>query len=111
MSTERFDAQAMSFDERSGIPPKAAVAVAAAVLEVITPGACDLLVELGAGTGEIGRHLARSIRYLGLERSGRMLDVFQAKLACTSSAHARLVQADLDRRWPVESASATAVFA
>jgi SAM-dependent methyltransferase len=66
-------------------------------------------VELGAGTGEIGAHLARlPIRYLGLDSSPAMLDVFRAKAAdiCPS-----LVVADVDGAWPLPEESATVVFA
>ena len=111
MTAERFDAQAPGFDDRAGIPEDAARAVAQAVLDLIAPGRDDLLVELGAGTGEIGRHLARSMNYLGLDRSGGMLDAFRAKIAAAPAGGARLVRADANRGWPVEDGSAKAVFA
>jgi ubiquinone/menaquinone biosynthesis C-methylase UbiE len=111
MTAERFDAQAPRFDDRAGIPDDAARAVAQAVLDLIAPGRDDLLVELGAGTGEIGRHLARSMNYLGLDRSGGMLDAFRAKIAAAPAGGARLVRADASRGWPVEDGSAKAVFA
>lgn len=111
MTAERFDAQAPRFDDRAGIPEDAARAVAQAVLDLIAPGRDDLLVELGAGTGQIGRHLARSMNYLGLDRSGGMLDAFRAKVAAAPAGGARLVRADANRGWPVEDGSAKAVFA
>ena len=51
----------------------------------------DLVVELGAGTGEIGAHLARlPLRYVGLDSSPAMLDVFRAKAApCLTIADRR----------------------
>src|SRR5947209_5451722 len=66
---ERFDAQARSFDARAGLPADAARAVARAVLDLAALGPDDLLVELGAGTGQIGRELAESVRYVGVDRS------------------------------------------
>src|SRR5437763_14663503 len=78
---ERFDAQAPGFDRRAGLPADAARAVARAVLEIAAPGPDDLLVELGAGTGEIGQHLIESVRYLGIERSRAMLELLRGKLA------------------------------
>jgi ubiquinone/menaquinone biosynthesis C-methylase UbiE len=111
MTAERFDAQASGFDDRAGIPEDAARAVAQAVLDLIAPGRDDLLVELGAGTGEIGRHLARSMKYLGLDRSGGMLGAFRAKIAAAPAGGARLVRADASRGWPVVDGSAKAVFA
>jgi ubiquinone/menaquinone biosynthesis C-methylase UbiE len=111
MTAERFDAQALSFDDRAGIPAEAARAVAGVVLDLIAPGPDDLLVELGVGTGEIGRYLVRSVNYLGVDGSSGMLDAFRAKLVAAPAAGARLVQADANRAWPVEDQSAQAVFA
>jgi ubiquinone/menaquinone biosynthesis C-methylase UbiE len=110
MTAERFDAQARGFDDRAGIPEDAACAVAQAVLDVIDPGRGDVLVELGAGTGEIGRYLAGSVNYLGLDRSGGMLDAFRAKIAAPTGG-ARLAWADANRGWPVRDGSVKAVFA
>jgi SAM-dependent methyltransferase len=69
----------------------------------------DLVVELGAGTGEIGVHLARlPVRYFGLDASAAMLDVFRAKAADVSPS---LVTADCDRTWSLPDGCATVVFA
>jgi SAM-dependent methyltransferase len=69
----------------------------------------DLVVELGAGTGEIGVHLSRlPIRYVGLDASAAMLEVFRAKANGTMPS---LVVADCDRPWPLPDGSATVVFA
>jgi ubiquinone/menaquinone biosynthesis C-methylase UbiE len=111
MTAERFDAQAPGFDDRAGVPEDAAGAVAQAVLDLIAPGRDDVLVELGAGTGEIGRHLARSVNYLGLDRSGGMLDAFRAKIAAAPAGGPRLVRADASQGWPVQDGSVKAVFA
>jgi len=111
MTADRFDAQARTFDERAGIPPDAARAVARAVLDLLAPGPDDLLLELGAGTGEIGRHLAGSMNYVGLDRSSAMLDRFLAKLGARQRARASLVKADADRSWPVDDGTVRAVFA
>ena len=67
------------------------------------------MVELGAGTGEIGVHLARlPVRYIGLDSSPAMLDVFRAKGGMDSSS---LLVADCNQPWPLPDASAAAVFA
>jgi ubiquinone/menaquinone biosynthesis C-methylase UbiE len=108
---ERFDAQARGFDRRAGLPVDAAGAVARAVLEIAAAGPDDLLVELGAGTGEIGRHLIESIRYVGIDRSARMLERFREKLAGADDARVRLSRADANQPWPVGDESAGAVFA
>ena len=52
------------------------------LVERVNAGADDLVVELGSGTGEIGAHLARlPVRYVGLDSSPAMLDVFRSKAA------------------------------
>ncbi len=108
---ERFDRQARGFDRRAGLPADAASAVAHALLEIAAAGADDLLVELGAGTGEIGRHLIESIRYIGIDRSRAMLELSHERLAGADDARVQLVRADADQPWPVDDASARVVFA
>jgi SAM-dependent methyltransferase len=111
VETERFDVQAQSFDDRAGIPARAAATAARAMLNLTSAGVGDLVVELGAGTGEIGLHLARFTKYIGLDRSRGMLDAFRAKLDAAPQTEARLVHADADDTWPVETGSASVVFA
>lgn len=111
MTVDRFDAQARFFDERAGVPPDAARVVARAVLDLLAPERDGLLLELGAGTGEIGRHLAGSMSYVGLDRSSVMLEMFLAKLGAGQRACASLVIGDADRSWPVDDGSVRAVFA
>ena len=74
-----FDAQAADFDRRAGLPAGAARRIAAAVME-LAPAGRGVLLDLGAGTGQIGEHLSRGARgtgYVGLDLSGPMLDVFR----------------------------------
>jgi ubiquinone/menaquinone biosynthesis C-methylase UbiE len=108
---ERFDAQAAAFDGRAGLPAGAARAVARAVLEIAAPGPDGLLVELGAGTGEIGQRLTESIRYLGMDRSEAMLEMFRAKLVSADDARVRLSRTDANGPWPVGDGSVDVVFA
>ena len=108
---ERFDGQAPCFDRRAGLPAGAARAVARVVLETAAPGPDDVLVELGAGTGEIGQHLIESIRYVGIDRSETMLELFREKLASADNARVRLSRTDANRLWPVGDESAAVVFA
>jgi len=73
------------------------------------PQSDDLVLELGAGTGEIGAHLARlPVRYVGIDNSAAMLDVFRAKARGTLPS---LVVADCDRTWPLPDGSTNVVFA
>ena len=103
-----FDAQASHYDARVGLPEAVSAAVARAIVEQANAGADDLVVELGAGTGEIGLHLSRlPVRYVGLDSSKAMLDVFRAKVVMGSS----LIVADVNQPWPLPDGSAAAVFA
>jgi SAM-dependent methyltransferase len=69
----------------------------------------DLVIELGAGTGEIGQHLARlPVRYVGLDASAEMLRLFREKAVDGTPS---LVVADCNQPWPLPERSATVVFA
>lgn len=104
-SGRRFDAQADSFDRRAGLPPAEVEAIAAAVLATAEPVAEGVLLELGAGTGEIGAALAThgSMAYMGLDLSLPMLARFGARLRAlpAGTAHGTLAQADADHPWPL----------
>ena len=114
-----FDEQAVDFDRRAGLPPEVARQVAVAVAE-LAPDGDGVLLDLGAGTGQIGEHLARAwtargrCRYVGLDLSAPMLAVFRRKLAAAAGpragAGAALVRADAGQRWPVANGSAVLVF-
>lgn len=108
---ERFDSQAESFDARAGLPAGAGEAVASAVLHLCKSNPDHLLIEIGAGTGEIGQYLAHSVEYVAIDKSAKMLAVFRRKLAATGSFSVKLINADADKPWPVDDGSATAVFA
>lgn len=110
MSHERFDTQAATFDERVGLSLEVARAVADAIVEISGAGPEDLVLEIGAGTGEIGVHLLALSRYVGIDRSDAMLDVFRGRLDEASVRRASLLRHDADGVWPVEDGSVTAVF-
>lgn len=105
-----FDEQAGEvFEARAGFPPGVAEQIAEAVLRYagVAPG--DLIVEIGAGTGLIGQWLARPpARYLGLDSSQPMLDVFSPRLP--PGRDATLRYADADQPWPVPDGIARVVF-
>jgi SAM-dependent methyltransferase len=104
-----FDAQAPRYDARAGLPASVGLAVAQAIVRRANAGADDLVLELGAGTGQIGVHLARlPVRYVGLDASAAMLAMFGAKAA---EAAPSLVVADCDRRWPLSDGSVSVVVA
>ena len=108
-SASSFDREAGRYDARVGLPAAVGAAVAQAIADRACLRADDLVVELGAGTGTIGTHLARlPLRYVGLDASAAMLEVFRARAASDSPS---LVFADCDRAWPLPSGSAAVVFA
>lgn len=106
-----FDGQAADFDLRAGLPDGVAQRVAAAVAE-LAPAGSGVILDLGAGTGQIGEHLARVLgargrsRYLGIDVSGPMLAVFRRKLG----AGGALVRADAGAPWPIASGRVKLVF-
>jgi hypothetical protein len=103
-----FDAQASEFDRRVGLPEEDCRAIAAAALALadIRPG--DALAEIGAGTGMIGSwFLAHPVRYLGLDLSRGMLEVFRHR---PGTRRPWLAQADGARSWPLPDGSMRAVF-
>jgi len=107
-STVSFDGQALDFDLRAGLPAGIAQRVAAALAE-LAPEGSGAILDLGAGTGQIGEHLAggRS-RYLGMDVSGPMLAVFRRKLG--ARAHGALVRADGSVPWPIASGRVKLLF-
>lgn len=112
----RFDDQAASFDTTKGLPPAVASRAAAAVVDVGCRRDPCAVLEIGAGTGEIGLPLAElSDRYVGLDISRPMLEVFQRKVVARAGVNGRrppaLVLADADHGWPVRSRSVSVVFA
>lgn len=104
-----FDEQARDFEARAGLTDDVEARIAAAVLAFGAATEGDLVVEIGAGTGEIGAALVRSpIRYLGLDRSAAMLDEFRPRIP--AGAKAELKTADANAAWPVADGAAKIVF-
>ncbi len=103
-----FDGQAAEFDRRVGLPESDCRAIAGAVLAMARAGPEDRVLEIGAGTGLIGRwFLEQPVRYVGLDLSRGMLEVFRRR---PGAARAGLVQADGARCWPLPDGSVRAVF-
>jgi SAM-dependent methyltransferase len=106
LTSVSFDGQATDFDLRAGLPAGVARRVAAAVGELVPAGG-GVVLEIGAGTGQIGEPLARGRhRYLGMDVSGPMLAVFRRKLGSGGA----LVRADAGVRWPIRSGGVELVF-
>lgn len=107
MAQALFDDQAGDFDRRAGLPAEVPERIAQAMAEMAGLADGDGLLEIGAGTGEIGVHLARLPgRYLGLDRSFPMLAVFRDR----GGPAVNLVQADGDAPWPVPDGKVALVF-
>jgi SAM-dependent methyltransferase len=116
-SSVSFDGQAADFDLRAGLPAGIAQKIAAAVAELVPAenGRSPVVLDLGAGTGLIGEHLARvrRLRYLGMDVSGPMLASFRRKLgagARDALVRDALVRADAAVRWPIASGGVDLVF-
>ena len=100
-----FDDQAPHYDGRAGLPSEVGDSVARSIIQQANVGTGDLVVELGAGTGEIGVHLARlPIKYVGLDSSAPMLQQFREKAA---EARLSLILADCNLAWPLDDGVAT----
>ena len=108
-SPELFDGQAQVFDQRAGLLPDDCRQIAAAVLELGDVGAAELIVEAGAGTGQIGAWLAASRRYLGFDLSNGMLQRFRARLSGLAAEQV-LLRADANRSWPLAAGAARVIF-
>jgi ubiquinone/menaquinone biosynthesis C-methylase UbiE len=108
-SDNSFDDQALQYAGRAGLSPTVGSLVARSIARHARAGPGDLVVELGAGTGEIGTHIASlPVRYVRIDSSPAMLDVFRARTVLESSS---LVVADLNHPWPLPDGSAAAVVA
>lgn len=108
-----FDAQAAEFERRVGLPEEVCREIAAAALGLAGARAGDLVVEIGAGTGMIGRWFPeRGARYVGLDLSRGMLEVFwrRGNAGGGGAAAAALVQADAGFPWPLGGGAARVVF-
>lgn len=105
-----FDAQAESFQARAGLPAHVKREVADAIVDFGRLGAGCNVLDLGAGTGDIGLEIvARGIGYTGLDASSAMLEQFRAA-AETMGFSPRLVVADAGGPWPVAPGSVSVVF-
>lgn len=77
-----FDRQAARFDARAGLSRELARAVASKLVKLGDLTAEASVLEVGAGTGEIGHNLVRRVgRYVALDASRAMLDVFGHRLS------------------------------
>ena len=106
----RFDSQADTYDQRVGFCETDCRLIARAVLSLagVHPG--DVVVEVGARTGQIGRWLAcEGLRYVGFDLSQGMPVAFRRRVDPPRGSWA-LFQADGNRPWPIADAAAQVIF-
>jgi SAM-dependent methyltransferase len=108
-SPELFDGQAGFFEQRAGLPEDCCCKIARAVLEIGEAGSADLIVDVGAGTGQIGRWFESSVRYAGLDLSAGMLKEFNRR-GYIDRASRLLIQADANASWPLADGVARVIF-
>jgi ubiquinone/menaquinone biosynthesis C-methylase UbiE len=95
MSAVAFDKAAPRFERDRALPPAVPPAIRAAVLDAIGGSAAPRLLDLGAGTGRIGRtFVAAGDEYVGVDLSLGMLREFASG---TNGRAPPLAQADGER--------------
>ncbi|MDJ0899489.1 MAG: class I SAM-dependent methyltransferase [Xenococcus sp. MO_188.B8] len=105
-----FDDQAKTFEIRTGLSEATCQAIVKTALDLaeIKPG--DSVVEVGAGTGQIGQWFApESVNYLGFDLSEPMLAEFRRHLDPPRDDF-QIVQGDANQHWPVADGSANLIF-
>jgi SAM-dependent methyltransferase len=108
MTPPAFDRAAAEYDATRGFPPGIADQVAAAVADILQPGACVL--EIGIGTGRIARPLLTGgLRLIGIDLSRQMMQRLLETLPPDVSPPA-LIEADAERL-PLASGAFDAVVA
>ena len=105
-----FDGQADTYDQRVGLREADCRETARAALSIAEARPGDVVVEVGAGTGQIGRRLVQAgVRYVGFDLSRGMLDAFRRRVDPAWGTWA-LLQADGNRPWPLADATARVIF-
>lgn len=106
----RYDASAPSFDRFRSLPSGVPEAVRASILAAIEAASRPRILDLGAGTGRIGRaFVAADDDYVGVDLSLGMLSEFVRHWRHDTGGAPRLVQAD-GERLPFPAATFDAVL-
>lgn len=111
MDSASFDPQATRYEARTGLPAAVGEEVAAFL---IAPLATDAtIVDIGAGTGTIGRHLAGvgTCSYVAIDASAAMLAELERSLSeDTPRERVALHAMDANLRWPIADQSAALIL-
>ncbi|NEQ07200.1 MAG: class I SAM-dependent methyltransferase [Moorea sp. SIO1G6] len=105
-----FDDQAKTFEARTGLSELTCQAVAETAFQLAEIQARDCIVEVGAGTGQIGQWFtSESVQYLGFDLSEPMLQEFRQHLDHPRD-NFKIVQGDANQYWPVKDGTANLIF-
>ncbi len=109
-----FDDQAKTFETRTGLCESTCQAIVKTVLNLAEIRTNAQVVEVGPGTGQIGRWFAaESVQYLGFDLSQAMLEQFRQHLdqdLDNQRENISLLQGDANQRWPVLDGKANLIF-
>ncbi len=106
----QFDQQADIYDERTGLGKQTAFNVSRTLAKIAHPYSSGLLLEIGAGTGEIGYFLQDiNLPYIGIDLSAGMLDVYRKRFIHSADTPT-LIQTDANNFWPIEEHSVSVFF-
>lgn len=105
-----FDDQAKTFETRTGLSESTCQAIVKTALELAEIKSDAQVVEVGAGTGQIGQWFAaESVNYLGFDLSEAMLDQFRSHLD-NPKKNISLLQGDANQPWQVEDGTVNLIF-
>ncbi len=106
----RFDSQAAEFDRTRGLPDPIVKEIVDAVSKIAPVTGEGVLLEIGAGTGQIGEGLRNlPLPYVGLDNSGPMLERFRRRIG-PSTPEITLIECDGNQKWPVGKGSVEILF-
>ena len=112
-----FDDQANTFETRTGLSESTCQAIVKTALDLAEMQTDAQVVEVGAGTGQIGQWFAtESVQYLGFDLSEAMLEQFRQHLdqadqnLSMQRENINLLQGDANQHWPVADGTANLIF-
>jgi ubiquinone/menaquinone biosynthesis C-methylase UbiE len=109
-SPPSFELQAPEYEQRVGFPAAIGRQIADRAIAIAQAQPDDLIVEVGAGTGTIGKWFVQSpLHYLGFDLSPAMLTVFRQQLD-PAADNWQLLVADGNQTWPVADGTAKIIF-